>query len=54
MTIGIALILVAVLLRRLFIRDFTMESIFSFLGGFIIIVVSVVIFKVIFKSKIKK
>jgi len=49
--IGIALILIAVLSRRLFIRSYSMDSTLSFLAGFTIILVCFLIFKIILKNR---
>jgi hypothetical protein len=49
--IGIALILIAVLSRRLFIRSYSMDSTLSFLAGFAIILVCFLIFKIVLKNR---
>jgi len=49
--IGITLILIAVLSRRMFIRNYSMDSLFSFLAGFAIIFVAFLIFRVFIKNK---
>jgi uncharacterized membrane protein (DUF373 family) len=49
--IGIALILIAVLSRRLFIRSYSMDSTLSFLAGLAIILLCFLILKIILKNK---
>ena len=49
--LGITLILIAVLSRRLFIRNYTMDSTLSFLAGFAVILISFLIFKKVLKNK---
>jgi hypothetical protein len=49
--IGITLILIAVLSRRLFIRSYSMDSTLSFLAGFVIILVCFLIFKIVLKNR---
>jgi hypothetical protein len=51
MVIGIALILIAVLSKRLFIRSYSMDSTLSFLAGFALILVSFLILKIVLKNK---
>lgn len=49
--IGITLILIAVLSRRMFIRDYSQDSLLSFLAGFAVIIVAFLIFRVFIKNK---
>jgi hypothetical protein len=49
--IGITLILLAVLSRRMFIRNYSMDSLLSFLAGFAVILVAFLIFRVFLKNK---
>jgi len=49
--IGITLILLAVLSRRLFIRNYSMNSALSFLAGFAVIVLCFLMLKVFLKNK---
>ncbi|MDD4970520.1 MAG: hypothetical protein PHT07_13930 [Paludibacter sp.] len=49
--IGITLILIAVLSRRLFIRNYSMDSTLSFLAGFAVIVLCFLVLKVYLKNK---
>jgi hypothetical protein len=51
MVIGIALILLAVLSRRLFIRSYSLDSTLSFLAGFAVILICFLILKIILKIK---
>ena len=52
--IGITLILLAVLSRRLFIRSYSMDSTLGFLAAFVIILVSFLILKIVLKNKNRK
>jgi len=49
--LGITLILIAVLSRRLFIRNYSIDSTLSFLAGFAVILISFLIFKKVLKNK---
>jgi len=49
--IGITLILLAVLSRRLFIRSYSMDSMISFIAGFALILLCFLILKIILKNK---
>ena len=49
--IRISLILIAVLSRRLFIKNYSMESTYSFLAGFASVLIGYIIFKVYLKNK---
>jgi len=49
--IGITLILIAVLSRRLFIRNYSMDSTLSFLAGFAVIVLCFLVLKAYLKNK---
>jgi len=49
--IGITLILLAVLSRRLFIRSYSMDSMISFMAGFALILLCFLILKIILKNK---
>ena len=49
--VGITLILIAVLSRRLFIRNYSIDSTLSFLAGFAVILISFLIFKKVLKNK---
>ncbi|MEI6554823.1 MAG: hypothetical protein WCL70_04490 [Paludibacter sp.] len=49
--VGISLILIAVLSKRLFIKNFSMESTYSFLAGFAIVMVGFIIYKVYLKYR---
>jgi uncharacterized membrane protein (DUF373 family) len=49
--IGITLILIAVLSRRLFIRGYSADSTLSFLAGFAVILLSFLVLRVFLKSK---
>jgi len=49
--IGITLILIAVLLKRLYIRNLNMDSLLSFVAGFGVILICFLIFKVVFKNR---
>jgi len=49
--LGITLILIAVLSRRLFIRNYSIDSTLSFLAGFAVIAISFLIFKTVLKNK---
>jgi len=54
LVIGIVLILLAVLARRLYFRSFNSDSLVAFLAGFAIILVAFVIFRVVLKNKTNK
>jgi len=49
--IGITLILIVVLLKRLYIRNLNMDSLLSFVAGFGVILICFLIFKVVFKNR---
>lgn len=49
--IGITLILIAVLLKRLYIRNLNTDSLLSFIAGFGVILICFLIFKVVFKNR---
>jgi len=49
--VGIALILLSILARRLYIRNFNMNYLISFIAGFGIILVCFLIFKMILKNR---
>jgi|GEM_PF-1317069 len=49
--IGITLILIAVLLKRLYIRNLNTDSLLSFVAGFGVILICFLIFKVVFKNR---
>jgi hypothetical protein len=49
--LGITLILIAVLSRRLFIRNYSMDSTLSFLAGFAVIAICFLTLKVFLKNK---
>ena len=49
--IGITLILIAVLLKRLYIRNLNVDSLLSFIAGFGVILICFLIFKVVFKNR---
>ena len=51
MVIGIAIILIAVLSRRLFIRNYSLDSTLSFFAGFALILFSFLILKIFLKKK---
>ena len=50
-TIGITLILLAVLSRRLFIHSYSMDAILTFTAGLALILVCFLVLKMIFKNK---
>jgi amino acid permease len=49
--IGITLILIAVLSKRLFIKNLNMDSLLSFIAGFAVILICFLIFKIVLKNK---
>jgi len=49
--IGITLILIAVLLKRLYIRNLNTDSLLSFVAGFGVILICFLILKVVFKNR---
>jgi hypothetical protein len=51
MVIGIVIILIAVLSRRLFIRNYSIDSTLTFLAGFALIFLSFLILRIILKKK---
>lgn len=50
-TIGVVLILLAVLSRRIVARNLNMDSLLSFVAGFAIVVVGYIIFKKLMNSR---
>lgn len=50
-TIGVVLILLAVLSRRIVSRNLNMDSLFSFVAGFAVVVVGYIIFKKMMNSR---
>jgi len=49
--IGITLILIAVLLKRLYIRNLNTDSLLCFVAGFGVILICFLILKVVFKNR---
>ena len=49
--VGISLVLIAVLSKRLFIKNYSMESIYSFLGGVATVLIVYLIFKMVLKNR---
>ncbi|MEI8271747.1 MAG: hypothetical protein WCG08_03930 [Paludibacter sp.] len=49
--IGISIILLAVIAKRLFIKNYPMESTYSFLAGFATVLIAFLIFKRFFKKE---
>ncbi len=49
--IGISIMLIAILSKRLFIKNFSMESIYSFLAGFATVLIGFIIYKLYLKYR---
>jgi amino acid permease len=49
--IGITLILLAVLSKRLYLKSLNTDGILSFLAGFALIVICILVFRVVLKNK---
>jgi len=51
LTVGIVLLLAVLLMKRLFIRNFSIDSTLSFLGGFAVIFLGYLILRLVLKNK---
>jgi hypothetical protein len=51
LTVGIVLLLSVLLMKRLFIRSYSMDSTLSFLAGFAVIFLGYLILRVVLKNK---